>query len=222
MGDWIQLETAAGPVRAWRASPRAPARGAVVVLQEIFGVNPHIRSVADGFADEGYLALAPALFDPVEAGVELGYDQAGTERGVALRKAQIPQQKTLDDLATAVAALRSTGRVGVVGYCYGGAMAFLANTRLGLPAVSYYGALGLGHLDEAARAPMLFHFGSDDASIPPEAIALHRERQPAAQVYVYAGAGHAFNRETDPAHHDPGNAALARTRTLAFLAEHAA
>ena len=87
MGDWIQLETAAGPVRAWRASPRAPARGAVVVLQEIFGVNPHIRSVADGFADEGYLALAPALFDPVEAGVELGYDQAGTERGVALRNA---------------------------------------------------------------------------------------------------------------------------------------
>ena len=87
MGDWIQLDTAAGPVRAWRASPRAPARGAVVVLQEIFGVNPHIRSVADGFADEGYLALAPALFDPVEAGVELGYDQAGTERGVALRNA---------------------------------------------------------------------------------------------------------------------------------------
>lgn len=222
MGDWIQLETAAGPVRAWRASPRAPARGAVVVLQEIFGVNPHIRSVADGFADEGYLALAPALFDPVEAGVELGYDQAGTERGVALRNA-VGFERAVQVVDAAATLLHRGGlRVAVVGYCWGGSVAFLANTRLGLPAVSYYGARTTPFLDEAARAPMLFHFGADDASIPAEAIALHRERQPSAQVYVYAGAGHAFNRQTDPAHHAPGNAALARTRTLAFLAEHAA
>lgn len=222
MGDWIQLDTAAGPVRAWRASPRAPARGAVVVLQEIFGVNPHIRSVADGFADEGYLALAPALFDPVEAGVELGYDQAGTERGVALRNA-VGFERAVQVVDAAATLLHRGGlRVAVVGYCWGGSVAFLANTRLGLPAVSYYGARTTPFLDEAARAPMLFHFGADDASIPAEAIALHRERQPSAQVYVYAGAGHAFNRQTDPAHHDPGNAALARTRTLAFLAEHAA
>lgn len=222
MGDWIQLDTAAGPVRAWRASPRAPARGAVVVLQEIFGVNPHIRSVADGFADEGYLALAPALFDPVEAGVELGYDQAGTERGVALRNA-VGFERAVQVVDAAATLLHRGGlRVAVVGYCWGGSVAFLANTRLGLPAVSYYGARTTPFLDEAARAPMMFHFGADDASIPPEAIALHRERQPSAQVHVYAGAGHAFNRQTDPAHHDPGNAALARTRTLAFLAEHAA
>ncbi|MBN8263645.1 MAG: dienelactone hydrolase family protein [Xanthomonadales bacterium] len=222
MGDWIQLDTAAGPVRAWRASPRAPARGAVVVLQEIFGVNPHIRSVADGFADEGYLALAPALFDPVEAGVELGYDQAGTERGVALRNA-VGFERAVQVVDAAATLLHRGGlRVAVVGYCWGGSVAFLANTRLGLPAVSYYGARTTPFLDEAARAPMLFHFGADDASIPAEAIALHRERQPSAQVHVYAGAGHAFNRQTDPAHHDPGNAALARTRTLAFLAEHAA
>lgn len=222
MGDWIQLDTAAGPVRAWRASPRAPARGAVVVLQEIFGVNPHIRSVADGFADEGYLALAPALFDPVEAGVELGYDQAGTERGVALRNA-VGFERAVQVVDAAATLLHRGGlRVAVVGYCWGGSVAFLANTRLGLPAVSYYGARSTPFLDEAARAPMMFHFGADDASIPAEAIALHRERQPSAQVHVYAGAGHAFNRQTDPAHHDPGNAALARTRTLAFLAEHAA
>ena len=222
MGDWIQLDTAAGPVRAWRASPRAPARGAVVVLQEIFGVNPHIRSVADGFADEGYLALAPALFDPVEAGVELGYDQAGTELGVVLRNA-VGFERAVQVVDAAATLLHRGGlRVAVVGYCWGGSVAFLANTRLGLPAVSYYGARTTPFLDEAARAPMLFHFGADDASIPAEAIALHRERQPSAQVYVYAGAGHAFNRQTDPAHHDPGNAALARTRTLAFLAEHAA
>ncbi|MBN8261344.1 MAG: dienelactone hydrolase family protein [Xanthomonadales bacterium] len=221
MGDWIPLDTAAGPVSAWLARPGKPPRGAAIVLQEIFGVNPHIRSVADGFAHEGYLALAPALFDPVETRVELDYDDAGTERGVALRNA-VGFERAVQVVEAAAVFLQRAGlRVGVVGYCWGGSVAFLANTRLGLPAVSYYGARTTPFLGEPARAPMMFHFGSEDASIPPGAIALHRERQPAAQVFVYPGAGHAFNRDIDPAHSDAGNAALARTRTLAFLAEHA-
>ena len=220
MGDWIQLDTAAGPVRAWRASPRAPARGAVVVLQEIFGVNPHIRSVADGFADEGYLALAPALFDPVEAGVELGYDQAGTERGVALRNA-VGFERAVQVVDAAATLLHRGGlRVAVVGYCWGGSVAFLANTRLGLPAVSYYGARTVPFLGESLHAPMLFHFGGHDPSIPAEDIERHRTLVPEALLHVYPDAGHGFNRDVDPRHYHAESAALAWQRSLAFLAQH--
>ena len=110
--------------------------------------------------------------------------------------------------------------VGAVGYCWGGSVAFLANTRLGLPAVSYYGARTLPFLDEPLRAPMLFHFGQADASIPPEAVALHRSKQPEAQVCEYPGADHAFNRDSDGTHYHAESAILARRRTLAFFAEH--
>ena len=221
MSAWTSLETPNGRIRAWRAQPHIPPRGALVVVQEIFGVNSHIRGVCATFAEHGYVALAPAFFDHFEHDVQLDYDAEGVRRGRELVD-RLGFDHALQDIRSAAARLQDTGKVGVVGYCWGGSVAFLANTRLGLPAVSYYGARTTPFLDEAARAPMLFHFGADDASIPPEAIALHRERQPSAQVHVYAGAGHAFNRQTDPAHHDPGNAALARTRTLAFLAEHAA
>ena len=221
MSEWTSLETPTGRIRAWRAQPHIPPRGALVVVQEIFGVNSHIRGVCATFAEHGYVALAPAFFDHFEHDVQLDYDAEGVRRGRELVD-RLGFDHALQDIRSAAARLQDTGKVGVVGYCWGGSVAFLANTRLGLPAVSYYGARTTPFLDEAARAPMLFHFGADDASIPPEAIALHRERQPSAQVHVYAGAGHAFNRQTDPAHHDPGNAALARTRTLAFLAEHAA
>ena len=211
-----------GEVRGFVARPAGDPKGCVVIAQEIFGVNDHVRwVVAEQYAKAGYLAVAPAFFDRLEPDVELGYTPEGTARGRELVD-RLGMDAPLRDIRAAEQQVGGGLPTGVVGYCWGGSVAFLANTRLGLPAVSYYGARTTPFLDEAARAPMLVHFGADDASIPPEAIALHRERQPAAQVYVYAGAGHAFNRETDPVHHDPGNAALARTRTLAFLAEHAA
>ena len=218
MPRWIDLDTPHGPVRAWRAEPGGPARGGIVVLQEIFGVNAHIRTVAERFADAGFIALAPALFDPVETNVELAYDADSAQRGTALRTA-LGFDRAVDIVATAAEQLQDEGLpAGVVGFCWGGSVAFLANTRLGLPAVAYYGARSVPFLDEHARAPMLFHFGGRDASIPPADVDLHRMKQPQATIHVYPGAGHAFNRDVDNTHHHADSAALAWRRTLDFLA----
>lgn len=218
-GRWIDLETAHGDIRAWRVDPPDPPRGAIVVLQEIFGLNAHVREVAARFAAEGYVALAPALFDPVERGVELAYDTDGTQRGLALRN-ELGFDRAADLVAAAARSLQDEGlRVGVVGFCWGGSVAFLANARLGLPAVSYYGARTVPFLDEPARAPMLFHFGGRDASIPPADIELHRAKQPGATVHVYPEADHAFNRDVDNHVFDAASAALAWRRTLDFLTE---
>jgi carboxymethylenebutenolidase len=217
MPRWIDLDTAHGPVRAWRAEPAGPARGGIVVLQEIFGVNPHVRDVAGRFADAGYIALAPSLYDPVEPRVELDYDPEGTQRGVALRNA-LGFDRAVDIVEAAAESLQQEGlRTGVVGFCWGGSIAFLANTRLGLPAVSYYGARSAPFLDEPSRAPMLFHFGGRDASIPATDIELHRAKQPRAAIHVYPDADHAFNRDVDNAHYHAESAKLAWQRTLDFF-----
>jgi carboxymethylenebutenolidase len=221
MAHWIDLDTPVGPVQAWRADPAGIPRGGLVVIQEIFGVNSHIRDVAERFAQAGYVALAPALFDPVERGVELGYDQSAAARGGELRNA-VGFDRAMQIVASAANLLQVEGlRTGAVGYCWGGSLAFLANTRLDLPAVSYYGARTLPFLDEPTRAPLrapvMFHFGRHDGSIPPEAIEQHRQALPAAPIHLY-DAGHGFNCELR-ADHDPASAALAWTRTLDFLAD---
>lgn len=219
MSRWTSIETPHGAVRAWRADPGAPAHAAVLVIQEIFGVNPHIRSVAERFAAEGFVALAPALFDPVEHGVELEYDAAGVQRGRALVTA-LGTDRAVDVLDASGEQLQMEGlRVGTVGFCWGGTLAFLCSTRLGLPAVDYYGARSIPFLDEPSRASLMFHFGARDESIPPADVALHRQKQPGAQVFEYPEAGHAFNRDVDPKVFEPGSAALAWERTLAFLRE---
>ena len=219
MGRDIAIQTGAGPVDAWRADPpdHAPALGGLVVVQEIFGVNEHIRSVVEGYAAAGYTALAPALFDPVARHVELGYDEAGFARGRKL-VGELGTDRAVDIVRQAAELLRREGlKVGVVGFCWGGSVALLANTRLGLPGVAYYGARSRPHLGEALRAPMLFHFGQDDESTPPDYIQAHRDAWPAAEVHIYPGAGHAFNRDVDPRHFHAASAALARRRTLAFF-----
>ena len=219
MAHWIDMDTPHGPVRAWRAEPAGPSRGAVVVLQEIFGANAHIRAVAGQFAAAGFVALAPALYDPVAPGIELPYDEAGTQRGAALRN-ELGFERAVDIVEVAADLLAEEGlRVGVVGFCWGGSVAFLANTRLGLPAVSYYGARTLPFLDETLRAPMMFHFGGADGSIPADAVEQHRQKQPHAFVHVYPGAGHAFNRDVDNHVHDPASAQTAWRRTIEFLEE---
>lgn len=218
MSHWIEIETAHGPVRAWRADPGGPSRGAVVVIQEIFGLNRHIRSVADRLAAAGFVALAPALFDPVERDVELDYDAAGIARGRELTAA-LGFERALGLVEASANLLQLEGlRTGVVGFCWGGTLALLANTRLGLPAVGYYGARSMPFLDEPLRAPMQFHFGGRDSSIPPENVAAHREKYPAAGVHVYPEAGHGFNCELR-ADYEPGSARLAWERSLAFFAE---
>ena len=230
MGQWIPLDTPAGRIAAWLAEPAGAARGGLVVVQEIFGANAHIRAVAEGYAADGYVVLAPAFFDPVEPGVELGYDQAGTARGREL-VAQLGLDAALQIVAAAAAWLqaRLAGRgeptaVGTVGYCWGGTVALLSALRLGLPSVSYYGARDLPFLEDPAlttapRAPVMFHFGEHDASIPPSAVEAHRRALPAMAVHTYP-AGHAFNRDVDPDAYGKGSATLARARSLAFFAGH--
>jgi len=219
MAHWIDLETPHGPVRAWRAEPAGPSHGAVIVLQEIFGANAHIRAVTERFAAAGYVALAPALYDPVAPGIELDYDEAGTQRGVALRN-ELGFDRAVDIVSVAADTLAAEGlRVGAVGFCWGGSVAFLANTRLGLPAVSYYGARTVPFLDEPLRAPMMFHFGQADSSIPADVIELHRQKQPRASIQVYAGVGHAFNRDVDNHAYDHDAAVTAGAMTLAFFEE---
>ena len=217
-GD-ISFESPAGPIGAWRADPMSAPRGAILVVQEIFGVNAHVRAVADRYAAEGYVALAPAYFDAVERGVELGYDQAGVARGRDLAQA-VGLEPAASITGSAARLLQDEGlKVGIVGFCWGGTVALLGNTRLGLPASSYYGARDLAFLDEPLRAPIQFHFGADDPSIPPEAVEAHREKQPGAEVYVYPGAGHAFNRDIDGTHYHAEAARLAHQRTMRLFAE---
>jgi carboxymethylenebutenolidase len=216
MGSDIAFDTPFGSVSGWRADPMGAPRGALVVVQEIFGVNAHMRAVADRYAAEGFVALAPAYFDPVERGVELGYDSDGFERGRALVGA-LGLDRANAITAAAASVLQQEGlHVGVVGFCWGGTVALLANQRLGLPAVSYYGARNVQFLDEPLRAPMQFHFGEHDASIAPADVELHRRKLPEAEVNVYP-AGHAFDREVDPKVFDAASARLAHTRTLAFF-----
>lgn len=218
MGEWIPLTTPAGPIRGWLARPEQPPLGAVVVVQEIFGVNPHIRRVTDQFAQAGFTALAPSLFDPVQPEVSLGYD----ETGVALGRdyaANLGFERALQIVSASARWLRESGHhVGVVGFCWGGTVAMLANTRQGLASVIYYGGRSVPFLNEPARAPMLFHFGEQDPLIPPDDVQKHRDHHPDAIIHTYP-AGHGFNCDE---RHDyaPESAALAWERTTAFLTEH--
>ena len=219
MGLQINLNTSGMQcIGAYLAKPSGTSNGGIVVVQEIFGVNAHVRAVADGFATLGYTAIAPAFFDHVETGVELGYGDDGFKRGRAL-VAQIGFERAIEDVASAAESIKSAGRIGVVGYCWGGTVALLAATRLALPAVSYYGARNVAFLGEKPQAPVQFHFGERDASIPPEAVQKHRETYPDMEVFTYP-AGHAFNRDVDPGHYDAPSARLALDRTLAFFGRH--
>lgn len=215
MGKQISLNTTRTQcIGAYLAEPAGRPRGGLVVIQEIFGVNAHIRSVADHFATLGYTAIAPAFFDHLETGLELGYDQAGMEEGKKL-VTELGLERALEDVASAAEAIASAGKIGTVGYCWGGTVAFLAALRLGLPSVSYYGARNVPFLGETAKAPVMFHFGDRDRSIPPETVEKHRQMLPQMEVFTYP-ADHAFNRDVGD-HYDEASAKLALQRTMAFF-----
>ena len=219
MGTNINLNTSGMQcIGAYLAPAKYDCKGGIVVVQEIFGVNAHVRSVCDRFAELGYTAVAPAFFDHVESGVELDYGEQGFARGRAL-VGEVGIERALEDVASAAESIRSAGKIGVVGYCWGGTVALLSATRLALPAVSYYGARNTSFLDEKPKAPVQFHFGEHDTSIPPAAVQRHREAYPDMEIYTYP-AGHAFNREVDSAHYDTDSAKLALERTLAFFERH--
>ncbi len=216
MGQTINLNTSTMQcITAYLAKPTGKPKGGIVVIQEIFGVTAHIRSVADRFAEYGYTAVAPAFFDHLESGVELGYDRAGYAKGKQL-VAELGFDRALEDVASAAESIGSAGKIGAVGYCWGGTVALLSAIRLRLPAVSYYGARNLPFLHEVPQAPVMFHFGESDPNIPPDAVAKHRAALPQMEVFTYPHADHAFNRDGSSAYH-AASAKLALQRTLAFF-----
>lgn len=227
MGQFRNLQAADGhEFAAFEALPDGEARAGVVVIQEVFGVNPHIRSVADGYAAEGYAVIAPAIFDRVERGVELGYDEAGMGTGIKLAFQDLKMESTLQDLQAAIeraASLAANGKVAVVGYCFGGLLTWLSACELdGVAcASSYYGGGVAGACEKQPRCPVMMHFGELDAHIPLADVDSVRAAQPGVQVFVYEGADHGFNCDARGSFH-ADSAALARQRTLAFFAEHTA
>ena len=227
MGQMIELIAADGArIPAYEARPQGQPRGAVVVIQEIFGVNSHIRSVADGYAEQGYLAVAPACFHRAKPGVELGYSEADMGEGFGYKTAveALPAPGVLQDIQAAIdhAANASGGKVGIVGYCWGGLLTWRSACLLkGLSAaVPYYGG-GMTTVAEVARkpsVPVLAHFAEIDKWIPMDGVVDFQTLHPEVRVYTYE-AHHGFNCDQRAAWHAP-SAKLARERTLAFFAEH--
>lgn len=222
MGQMIELKAADGfQFSAYRAEPAGKPRGGLVVIQEIWGVNDHIRKVADGYAADGYLAVAPAIFDRVERGVMMDLYTAETrQRGFGLMQ-KVDIDNAMKDIAAAVASVDSAGKVGVVGYCFGGRLSWLAASRVtGVAAsVPYYGGGIPGLAAEQPKCPVMMHFGERDAHIPVASVEEFKKLHPALPVHIYA-ADHGFNCDQRESWDAPA-AKLARERTVAFLRQHA-
>ncbi|WP_243038776.1 dienelactone hydrolase family protein [Dyella sedimenti] len=223
MGQYIDITASDGhQLSAYVAKPTGPTVGAMVMLQEFFGVNPHIRAMAEQYAGDGYYTIAPAIFDRVERGVELGYDEAGMQKGRELR-AKLNLDQTMLDVQAAIDAVAPFGKVATLGYCWGGSLAYLAAARLKhvTCAVGYYGAQIAGHADETLHAPVLLHFAEHDIYIPLDDVEKIRHAHPEIEMYLYPGTEHGFSCN-DRRFYEPKSAALARERSLAFLTRHMA
>jgi carboxymethylenebutenolidase len=216
MGEFTTLMARDGhEFNAWLTAPKGPARGAVLIAQEIFGVNHHIRNVAESYAAAGYVTIAPCLYDRIRRGIELGYSEREVQEGRGYRL-QIPKEKTLLDLGASINVVKHAGRVAVVGYCWGGTLSYLAACELPIAcAVSYYGGQIKDHLAKSPRRPVLYHFGEKDPYIPASDIEKIRAADPTGEFHLYP-ADHGFNCD-ERGSYDPASASLALTRTHAFL-----
>ena len=218
MGKFIELKAADGhKLAAYIATPAGKPRGGVVVIPEIFGVNSHIRQVTDGFAADGYLAVAPAMFDRARRNYDTGYSQPEIEAGVAIMQ-KLDWKQSMLDVAAAVAEAAKAGKVGIVGYCYGGTVSWMAAARVsGLAcAVPYYGGGMHGLIGERPKIPVMCNFGEADQS---PTLAQAKEiaaAHPAITAHFYPGAGHGFNCDQRGSW-NPEAAKLARQRTLEFF-----
>jgi carboxymethylenebutenolidase len=207
---------------AYLARPATEPIAGLIVVQEIFGVNAHIRSVADGWANDGFLAVAPALFDRIQPGIELGYEAADMQTAMSLIP-RLDADKAIVDVAAAVdfAAATTRKRVGVIGYCFGGTIAWLSATRLHpAAAVGYYGGRIGNYAGEKPVCPVMLHFGSQDTHIPAVEVEKIHSAHPDVEIFWY-DAGHAFNCEPRPSY-NPAAAKEARQRSLEFLRRHLA
>jgi carboxymethylenebutenolidase len=221
MGEFTTIMARDGhEFQAYLAAPTGKPRGAIVVLQEIFGVNSHIQAVTDSFAAEGYTAIAPALFDRVRRGIQLGYGPEDRQVGIGTMQ-QLKTDDTLKDVGAAIAVVKNSGRVGVVGYCWGGRLAYLAACDLPVAcAVVYYGKVA-DQLEKKPKRPVMYHFGTLDKSIPVSDTDKIKAAHPEGVLYLYEGADHGFNCDQRPSY-NPEAAALARQRTLGFFARYVA
>lgn len=223
MGEMIELLASDGHrLSAYRAEPSGSAKGGLVIVQEIFGVNGHMKKLCDRFAAAGYAAVAPALFDRLEPGLELPYDEAGTARGREL-KGRIAWEDAVKDVDAALSNLSGAGKRGIVGYCYGGSVAWLGATRL-QPAASicYYGGQIADFREETPNCPVQMHFGRTDPMILPEQVEAVAQAQAEAPVEIYLyDAGHGFTCDERGSFHAESTE-LAEERTLSFLDRHLA
>ena len=220
MGDFITLTAEDGATTsAYRAAPAGTPKGGIVVIQEIFGINHHIRAVADRVAAAGYLAVAPALFDRVRPGVELAYDDAGLKEGLDLM-GHVDQAAAMKDVAAAVAEAAKGGAVGVVGFCWGGTLAYAAASQFDeiAAAVGYYGGGIAAIVAAKLHCPVELHFGEEDGHIPMSDVDKVRGAHPGMAVYTYP-AGHGFNCDERGSYHQ-ASADLAWGRTMEFFARH--
>ena len=221
MGKMIELTAADGQkLAAYRADPSGKPRGGIVVIQEIFGVNSHVKQVADGFAADGYLAIAPAMFDRVQKNVDLGYSPEDIAKGREIR-GKVTNDMALKDAEAAVKAASAAGKAGIVGYCWGGLVAWLAAAKIpGLSAaVPYYGGGILDNADLEPKVPLMGHFGDKDAHIPVEGVKKLAEKlKPKHQIFIYE-ADHGFNCDHRGSYNAPA-AKQARSRTLEFFGKH--
>jgi carboxymethylenebutenolidase len=221
MGQNIELKTKDGKtISAYKAEPAGKPRGGIVVIQEIWGVNSHIRDVTDRYAKEGYLAIAPAIFDRIEPGVKMDqYTQETMQKGFGYMQ-KVDQDKALLDIEAAVKEASKAGKVGVVGFCFGGRMAWLSAARVdGIAAsVPYYGG-GVPQLaSEKPKVPVMLHFGEKDAHIPIASVEEFKKVHPTLPVYIYP-ADHGFNCDQRGSY-DAAAAKLAQDRTLEFFRKH--
>ena len=220
MGSLIELAAGDGQrIAAYRAEPAGKPRGGIVVIQEIFGLNSHIRSVADGFARDGYLAIAPAMFDRVQRNVDLGYTAEDIQAGRALKE-RTSMDAAMCDVEASVKAAAAAGKVGIVGYCWGGLVSWMAAAQVpGLAcSVPYYGGGMPEQIGLQPQCPVMCHFGDRDAHIPLEGVKRLAAAHPGHTVHIYA-ADHGFNCDQRGSY-DAVAAKLARERTLAFLRQH--
>ena len=221
MGSMTELKAADGhKLAAYRAEPAGKARGAVVVIQEIFGVNTHIRSVADGYAADGYLVIAPAMFDRVQRNYDTGYSQPEIQAGIALMQ-KLDWKEAMQDAAAALETVKSAGKVGIVGYCWGGTVTWVAAARLsGLAcAAPYYGGGMPGFIGEKPKCPTMCHFGEQDQSPTLAQAKAIAAAHPEITAHYYVGAGHGFNCDQRGSYNAEASK-LARERTLQFFRQH--
>lgn len=221
MGQDIRLKASDDfELGAYRADPSGAQKGAVVVIQEIFGVNHHIRGVCDRLADEGYVAIAPAIFDRIEPGFTSGYSP--DEIAVARKFVANPDWAAmLRDTQAAIDAVQAIGPVGIIGFCLGGSIAYAAATKLsGLSAaIGYYGGAIARFADDKPKVPTQLHFGEKDAGIPLSDVEIIKAKRPDVEVFIYPGAQHGFHCD-ERASYDKSSADIAWPRSMAFFAMH--